>query len=86
MKGKTTEGIAGLRIYSQNVYRKYDYMSMLLELRQDKSDVILIQEPTWVTVRHAPSMVRKDGDPVIGVPTHPMWMCIVPKKVVPSLE
>jgi hypothetical protein len=86
MKGKTTEGIAGLRIYSQNVYRKYDHMSMLLEFRQDKSDVILIQEPAWVTVRHAPSMLRKDGDPVTGVPIHPMWMCIVPKKVVPSLE
>jgi len=79
MSDTTYEKFAGLRIYFQNVYKKYDWINTLLERRENLSDVILIQEPSWGLIRYAPSMTDKCGDPIIGMPSHPSWRCLYPK-------
>jgi len=71
MSDTTYEKFAGLRIYSQNIYKKYDWISTLLERRENLSNIILIQEPLWGLIRYAPSMTDKCSNPIIGMPSHP---------------
>jgi len=79
MSDTTYEKFAGLRIYSQNVYKKYDWINTLLERCENLSDVILIQEPSWGLIRYAPSMTNKCGNPIIGMPSHLSRRCLYPK-------
>jgi len=79
MSDTTYEKFAGLRIYSQNVYKKYEWINLLLNKRVNSSDIILIQEHSWGLIRNAPSMTDKCGDPIIGMPSHPSWQCLYPK-------
>jgi len=79
MSDMTYEKFAGLRIYSQNVYKKYDWINTLLKRCENLSDVILIQEPLWGLICYAPSMTDKCGNPIIGMPSHPSWRCLYPK-------
>jgi len=47
MSDTTYEKFAGLHIYSQNVYKKYEWIELLLNECENLSDIILIQEPSW---------------------------------------
>ena len=74
MSNTTPQDVAFLKIYSQNVYKKYDYLSVLLEDLRDSFDIIFVQEPPWVTLRHTASMTEREGAPVTGPPLHLAWM------------
>ena len=79
MSDTTYEKFAGLHIYSQNVYKKYEWIELLLNECENLSNIILIQEPLWGLIRYAPSMTDKCGDPIIGMPSKPLWRCLYPK-------
>ena len=76
----------GMHIYSQNVNRKYIFVSTLLEELRDLYDILFFQEPPWQTVRHTASMKSKKGEPVRGLPLHPHWIPIVPKVIDPCIN
>ena len=86
MVDKTTSYklIKSLRIYSQNVGRKWSWVVNLLESRKLEFDVIFLQEPPWSTVRYSASLTEKTGDPVRGPPVHPDWWVIYPKEFDPE--
>ena len=75
-----------MRIYSQNVNRKYVFVTTLLEELRDLYDILFFQEPPWQTVRHTASMKSKKGEPVKGPPLHPHWIPIVPKAIDPCIN
>ena len=74
MSDTTYKKFAGLRIYSQNVYKKYNWINMLLEKHENLSDIMLIQEPLWGLICYALSMDNACGDPIIGMPRHPVGL------------
>ena len=47
MSSTTYDRFAGLRIYSQNVYKKYTWIDSLLAQHENLSDIIFIQKPPW---------------------------------------
>ena len=66
----------GIRISSQNVYRKYDWTQSVLVSRDDKSckfkfDLLFLQEPPWSEIKRTASMKVKQGTPEMGMPRHP---------------
>ena len=65
-----------LRIISHNVNRKYDLVANSLELFSEHFDILFIQEPPWRMVRKTVSTSSKEGDPVVGPPTHPDWLIL----------
>jgi len=79
MSDTTYEKFAGLRIYSQNVYKKYKWIDLILTKCENLANIILIQKPSWGPIRYAPSMNDECGDPIIGMPKHPSWQCLHPK-------
>ena len=65
-------------VLSFNIQKNSLYTSVLLESLKDSNyDILFLQEPPWGIVRKAPSSSSKDGDPVIGAPTHPDWLQVV---------
>ena len=66
--------IKNLYIYSQNVQRKFDWVSTLLEERKNSTDI----EPPWRKIRYSASMTDKGGELVIGPPLQPDWICVYP--------
>src|ERR1700724_2336534 len=80
MSSKTQERVDVLRVYSQNVYKNYAFLSLLLENLRDSYDIIFVQEPLWVTLRHTISMTDHEGALVTGSPTHPAWLPVVPRE------
>ena len=81
----------GIRISSQNVYRKYDWTNSVLVSRDDKSckfkfDIFFLQEPPWSEIKRTASMKDKQGTPEMGMPHHPDWKCIHPKVTLASVE
>src|ERR1700680_457560 len=73
---KVSERWKGLRIYSQNVYRKYDWVQALLTDRNNPYDIFFFQEPPWLHLRNVASMVYWEGTPVKGMPSHPDYICL----------
>ena len=71
----------GMCIYSQNINKKYIFVTTLLEELCDLYDILLFQELPWQTVRHSASIKRKKGEPVKGLPLHSHWIPIVPKAI-----
>jgi len=37
-------------------------------------DIILIQEPSWTTIRSIPSLENCEGTLLVGIPNHPDWL------------
>nr|BAB32469.1 Pol-like protein Pol-1 [Tricholoma matsutake] len=66
-----------LRVFSQNVNRNWGYMDSLLADFVDDYDLLLIQEPPWRLIRHAPSAYNREGEEVIGAPMSPNWGTLV---------
>ena len=86
MSDTTSGRLEGLRIKSQNVYRKYAWTETVLISRDDhaskfKFDIFFIQEPPWTEIKRTASMKDKRGDPETGMPHHPDWKCLYPKLV-----
>src|ERR1700724_461374 len=80
MSSETQERVEIVRVYSQNVYKNYAFLSLLLEDLRDSYDIIFVQEPPWVTLRHTVSMTDREGAPMTGSPTHPSWLPVVPRE------
>ena len=66
-----------LRVVTFNIAKSYFDLDVLLENAKDSFDVLMIQEPPWQTVRHAPSAMSREGAAVVGAPRHPEWTCMV---------
>jgi len=79
MSNTTYVKFAGLHIYFQNVYKKYNWINLLLTEHENLSDIILIQEPLWSLIHYASSMTDECSDPIIGMPSHHSWWCLYPK-------
>ena len=39
-----------------------------------RSDIIFIQEPSWLTICSIPSSTNTDGNKLVGVTNHPDWL------------
>ena len=65
--------IKSLCIYSQNVRKNKILTDTILETEKNSSDIILIQEPPWYTIKSIPSPSSADGTPIYGHPSHPEW-------------
>ena len=65
-----------LRIISHNVNRKYDLLSDELELFREHFDILFVQEPPWRLICKTVSASDKEGEPVVGPPTHPDWIIL----------
>src|SRR5437588_6254042 len=66
--------LSSLRVLSQNVNKKWTHLESLFEERKRDTDILLIQEPPWQTIRHTVSATDRDGEAVVGGPTHPDWI------------
>ena len=66
----------GIRIYSQNVYRKYNWVQTLLNSSSNLYDIFLFQEPPWAHIKNVASMEYWEGTPVTGMPSHPDYTCL----------
>lgn len=84
MSDTPTHSIKDLSIFSQNVYKKYNLISVLLKECQSVSDIIFIQEPTWVTVHYTASLMEKTGTPVWSPLIHPSWILVIPRVLAPG--
>jgi len=65
-----------LKIFSQNVWKNNFLINTILEVNQN-FDIIFIQEPSWITIRSIPSLVNREGIPLVGIPNHPNWLIFV---------
>ena len=72
-----------MRIYSQNINKKYIFVTTLLEELHDLYHILFLQELPWQTVRYSTSMKSKKSEPVKGLPLHLHWIPIVPKVIDP---
>jgi hypothetical protein len=76
---------SGLRdtvsFFSFNANKNYLYTETLLVhlSLQKKVDVIFLQEPSWRTIRHAPSAASLEGEEVVRPPLHRDWNVIYHK-------
>ncbi|KAK1226715.1 hypothetical protein PQX77_010298 [Marasmius sp. AFHP31] len=66
-----------IRVLSFNVAKHHVYLDVILEELNGRFDLLFIQEPPWSMIRRAPSARDPQGDPVIGMPIHPEWDCMV---------
>src|ERR1700724_3598027 len=73
---KNSDKWKGIRIYFQNVYRKYDWVQTLLNDLNNSYDIFLFQEPPWVHIKNVSSMEYWEGTPVTGMPSHPDYICL----------
>jgi len=79
MRDPDALAVGSFRIFCQNVNRNSLLLECILASSIDDFDIIFIQEPPWRLIRHAPSGVAPEGDPVIGTVIHPDWGLIVHK-------
>lgn len=66
--------IEGVRVFNQNVQKNSLHVDVLLNTMCNKYDIVFIQEPPVREIRRAPSTSNKEGEAVIGAPTHPEWL------------
>lgn len=69
----SSSSVEKLTIWSFNVARKWETMSITLERAAGSIDIILFQEPAWRGVRKQPSTTNKEGDVANSPPIHPSW-------------
>ena len=67
----------GVRILSFNVAKNFSYMDTILQTCKNRFDIIFFQEPSWRLIRKAPSTHNREGEDVVGAPSHPDWLTIV---------
>src|SRR5687767_13134606 len=68
---------SGLRILTFNVAKNFGWIDTLLQICNNKFDIIFFQEPAWRIIRTAPSTRSREGEDVVGAPNHPDWLTIV---------
>jgi len=62
-----------LKVFSQNIWKNNFIISLILKINHN-FDIILIQEPSWTTIRSIPSSENCEGTPLVSVPNHPNWL------------
>ena len=63
----------------RNVNTSHMLASYILEEQATKViDIIFFQELTQKNIRSAAHIDYTDGEPVIGLPLHPSWICLPP--------
>jgi len=62
-----------MKVFSQNVQKNNFIISLILEINHD-FDIILIQKPSWSTIRPIPCTDNCEGTPLVDIPNHPNWL------------
>ena len=65
--------IKDLKIFLQNVRKKSSLVHTILKMYYD-FDIIFIQEPSWTILHSVPSSKSKEGEELVGLPSHSNWM------------
>lgn len=66
-----------LSVISQNVMKSNivtHALSNIASSHSNRADIILVQEPWWDWI----GLDVKSGEPILGLPTHPDWVAILP--------
>ena len=67
----------------RNVNKSHTLASYILEEQANKDiDVIFFQELTQKNIRNAAHIDHVHGEPVIGLPLHPSWICLPPPSLI----
>ena len=74
------------QIIFRNVNSSHSLASTLLEEHVNTDiDIIFFQELTQKNIRSAAHIDFTDGEPVIGLPLHPSWICLPPPALTPQV-
>ena len=69
--------LTNLCVLSWNIHCNYLLLSDLQASSNNYNyDLIFVQEPPWKEIRRTVSTSLPEGDPVIGAPIHPDWLCL----------
>ena len=67
----------------RNVNTSHTLASYILEEQATKDiDIIFFQELAQKNIRHAAHIDYTNGEPVIGLPIHPSWICLPPPSLI----
>ena len=63
----------------KNINTSHTLASYILEEQAGKDiDIIFFQELTQKNIRNAAHIDYTNGEPVVGLPIHPSWICLPP--------
>jgi len=65
--------LKNLKVFSQNIQKNNFIISLMLEFNLD-FNIILIQEPFWLTIRSIPYTNNCEGAPLVGISNHSNWL------------
>ena len=65
-----------LNFFLQNIQKNNFIINLILEIYYD-FDIILIQEPSWSTIRSIHSTNNCKGTLLVGIPNYPNWLMFV---------
>ena len=67
----------------RNINTSHALAATILEEQSNKDiNIIFFQELTQKTIRHVAHIDFEDGEPVIGLPSHPAWTCLPPPSLI----
>lgn len=67
----------GLCIITFNVAKNFGHMDTVLQTCKNRYDIMFFEEPSWRVIRKAPSTHNREGNDVVGAPSHLDWITIV---------
>ena len=62
-----------LKIFLQNIQKNNFFINIILEVNQN-FDIILIQEPSWTTLRTIPNSTNSEDIPLLGISNYSNWL------------
>ena len=65
--------LKNLKVFSQNIQKNNFIISLILEFNLD-FNIILIQEPFWLTIRSIPYTNNCEDAPLVGISNHSNWL------------
>ena len=65
--------IKEIKIFSQNIHKNNLLTNSILEA-QKEFDIVFIQELPWLFIQSISSLLKKEGEELVGVPNHPNWI------------
>ena len=62
----------------RNVNTSHSFTASILEEHASQDiDIIFLQEISQKVIRRVGNIDREDGEPVLGLPSHPAWICLL---------
>jgi len=59
--------------FSQNIHKNRLLTEIILENKKE-FDILFIQELPWSFIQNIPSSSNKEGNKIIGISNHPIWI------------